>query len=37
MPLINAVKELKAENDALKVENEGLKARLVKIEKALGL
>ena len=37
MPLINAVKELKAENDALKVENEGLKTRLVKIEKALGL
>ena len=37
MPLINSVKELKAENDALKVENEGLKTRLVKIEKALGL
>jgi hypothetical protein len=44
MPLINATKELKAENDALKaenaemkVENADMKARLVKIEKALGL
>ena len=35
--LAEAIKELKAENDALKGENEALKARLVKIEKALGL
>ncbi|MEI6704284.1 MAG: tail fiber domain-containing protein, partial [Deltaproteobacteria bacterium] len=31
MPLINAVKELKAENDALKVANEGLKADVAAI------
>jgi hypothetical protein len=37
MPLINATKELKAENDALKAENAEMKARLAKIEKALGL
>lgn len=37
MPLINAVKELKGENDALKQENSDLKTRLEKVEKTLGL
>jgi len=44
MPLINAVKELKAENDALradvaaiKAENEALKANVAAIRQALGL
>jgi regulator of replication initiation timing len=36
-PLIEAVKELKTQNDALKAENAELKARLAAIEKKLGL
>ena len=35
--LVKGMQDLKAENDGLKGENEALKARLVKIEKALGL
>lgn len=35
--MVNAVQELKEENDALKTENEDLKTRLAKIEAALGL
>jgi len=35
--LVKGMQELKAENDGLKSENEVLKARLLKIEKALGL
>jgi len=34
---INAIKELKAKNDSLQVENEALKARLKRIEAVLGI
>jgi hypothetical protein len=36
-PVIESIKELKAENDSLKAENAELKARLAKIEAKLGL
>jgi len=34
--LVNAVKELKAENDRLKADNKQIEDRLAKIEKLLG-
>ncbi len=37
VPLVNAVKTLKAENDGLRAENSGLRARLEKIEAKLGM
>jgi hypothetical protein len=36
MAMVNAVKELKAENDKLKAENEKINSRLVKLEKLIG-